>query len=110
MSFADIFKNIGNFAKSDSGQGLMNIAGLGLTGLGLYNQNKQNNKYNDLIADQNKLTLQNYNYNKSLNNREIAKENLGQENFTEGFASVFGDKKKKKKQLSDYYGIDNYKG
>ncbi len=110
MGWADIFKNIGNFANSDTAKGLTNIAGLGLAGYGMYKQNKAVDMQNDLLKQQNQLTLDNYRYNKALNDRAVAKENMLQNNFNEGFASVFGDNTKKKKKLSEYYGLENFEG
>jgi len=112
MSWSDIFNSIGKFANSDAGKGLQNIAGLGMAGYGMYKQNKAASMQNDLLKKQNQLSINNYNYNKALNDTEIAKENMLQNNFTEGFSSVFGknENQKKKKNLSDYYGMENYKG
>ena len=42
-------------------------------------------------------------------NRNIAKENLGQENMTEGFNAVFVTTPKKKK-LGSYAGMMNFEG
>ena len=100
--------DIGNFMDSSAGKGLTSLAGVGLGAYGLYNQNKAMNAQNDLIAQQNNLAQQNYLYNKSINDREIAKENLAQENKVDGFNSVFGNQNQKKKQLGSYYGTTNY--
>jgi len=112
MQFSDItkaFTKLGDFASSDTGQGLTNLAGLGLTGYGMYNQNKLQNKQNDLVSQNNMLQLQNYNYNKSLNDRLIAKENMAQDNLTSAFSDSFGGNKKKK-SLGDYAGMYNFEG
>lgn len=109
MSFSDVFKKVGKFTNSDEGSGLMNLLGLGVAGYGLYKKNQAINRRNDLIKEQNRLAIDNYNYNKALNDREVAKNNMLQNNFSDGFASVFGEKKKKKK-LDDYYGNNNYEG
>lgn len=94
---------LGDFAGSDAGKGLTSLAGLGMSGYGMYKQNKLLNKQNDLLT-------QNYNYNKMLNNRHIAQQNLGQENFSNAYDSVFGTQDKKKKNLGDYAGMYNFKG
>jgi len=107
MGFFDTLGKLGSFANSDTGKGLTNLVGLGLTGYGMYNQNKLMKEQNNLAQQQNLLSLQNYNYNKSLNDREIAKENLEQENITSAFDNVFGTTNKKKK-LGDYAGMYNY--
>lgn len=106
MSFRDIFNNIGKFAGSQSGQGFMNLAGLGL---GLYGMNKQNKA----LDFQNDIAMKNYKYNKDLNDREIAKENMSQANFVNGFnnssfANTF--KKTQPKSIEEYYGNKNFKG
>lgn len=91
----------GEFLNSDAGKGLTSMAGLGLGAYSAYNQYSAMNEAND-------LALKNYNYNKSINDRNIAKENLAQDNMTDGFNSVFGDTNTKKKKLGDYYGTTNY--
>lgn len=114
ISWDDIYsvgKKTSNFLGSDSGQGLLKGVGLGLSAYGAYNQNKAMNKQNSLIAEQNALSRDAYKYNKSLSDRDLAKENMSQSNFTEGFSSVFGDsKKKKKKKLDSYSGFNNFSG
>jgi len=62
------------------------------------------NAYNNYkwAKQANNLARQNYNYNKSLNDRQIAKENLEQDNSQNAFDEIFGTNHKKKKQLADY--------
>lgn len=99
MSWDDTFKWIGN----NSGT-ISNIAQAITPLVSLYGANKQS----DLLKQQNDLQTMNYFYNKSLNDREVAKENLEQENITSAFDNVFGTDKRKKKDLKDYYGTSNY--
>ncbi len=71
----------------------------------LYSANKQAGA----IEDQNDLMKKNYEYNKSINDREISKENMEQSNISNAFSNIFGDGKKKK-NLSEYSGMNNYEG
>ncbi len=102
MDFLEAIKNFGDFASKDTGKGLQNIIGLGLSGYGMYKQNK-------LLDQQNDLLTQNYNYNKMLNDREIAKENMEQDNITNAFNNTFGSTKKKK-NINTYTGMSNFQG
>ena len=101
-SVTDFVKPVTDFAGSKSGRSLLDI---GKFGFDIYNANKTN----DLLDKQNDLTLANYKYNQSINDREIAKENLSNQNNTDAFNSVFGTTNKKKK-LTDYYGTTNFEG
>lgn len=96
----DIFSFVDKYQKPMST--IAQVASPIITGWSAYKQSKT-------LEDQNDLLRQNYNYNKSINDREIAKENMNQENMTNAFSSIFGDGKKKK-NLSDYYGTTNYQG
>mgnify|MGYP000903380742 CR=1 FL=1 len=102
MDWSEIFKKVGTHFK-DNGETYANLGKFGgsiANGIGAYGQYKTAQESNDLARDA-------YDFNKSLANRGIAKENLGQENMTEGFNAVFGTTPKKKK-LSDYAGMMNY--
>ena len=104
MSFGNIFKDIGDWTSRNSNT-LANIGKFAtpiVQGIGAYGQYRT-------AKDNNALMRDSYDLNKQLLSRDIAKENLSQENFTDGWASVFGQQDKKKK-LSDYTGTMNYQG
>ena len=82
--------------------------GLGQLG-GAYASYKIGKDQNKLISQQNDLARENYAYNKSLNDREIAKENMAQDSLTNSVNSIWGNSDKKKK-LGDYTSMYNFEG
>ena len=82
------------------------------TGLGsLAMQYKGMQDMQDSIEKQNALAQKAFNNQMNLQERELAQENMAQNNFTQGFQnSALGGEKKKKKKLGDYSGMMNYGG
>jgi hypothetical protein len=105
MGWGDIFKSVSDFMPSS--RTMANIGQAVSPFASLYSANRQAKSFNK----SNDLMEKNYMYNKSINDREIAKENMEQSNITNAFSSIFGDgKKRKKKNLDSYAGMMNYQG
>ena len=83
------------------------VAGLGSLAM----QYKGMQDMQDSIEKQNALSQKAFNNQMNLQERELAQENMAQNNFTQGFQnSALGGEKKKKKKLGDYSGMMNYGG
>ncbi len=104
MGFGDFMKDVGDHFRTygDTYANLGKFAAPIARGIGAYGEYKTAQESNNLTRDA-------YDFNKSYMNRNIAKENLGQENMTEGFNAVFGTTPKKKK-LGSYAGMMNFEG
>ena len=67
-----------------------NLAPTAISAYSAYNDYKTSNAAN-------KLATQNYNYNKSLNNGRLGRQDQAQSNIDNAFTNVFTNPKKKKK-------------
>lgn len=100
----EFFKNIGNWTTQNSntlanlGKFASPMIDLGV-GVGQYKTAKENNE----------LARDSYNYNKSFTDRNIAQQNMSQNNITNAFDTVFGATTKKKK-LGEFSGMMNFEG
>lgn len=101
MGFLD---SLGDWAtKNQAGlNALGNIASPLISGAGAYMQYKA-------MQENNALAEQAFNYNKALQDRAVAKENMAQDALTNGFNLAYGNNNKKK-NLTDYYGMSNMQG
>jgi len=92
----------------NNNQGAINTT-LGLGSLAMQYKGMQDMQ--DSIEKQNELAEKAFNNQMKLQERELAQENMAQNNFTQGFQnSALGGEKKKKKKLGDYSGMMNYGG